>query len=663
MKQIVSKFGALSDPLRFLGMLIGLFLILSLVAVVYFSSIGSDPPYWMDETLMVDLGWWAGGARGRVLFGDFFSIDFGNTYLLLPAYTWALTAIYSFWGVGLPQTLILSAICHFSIVLILAVLLWKAVGRTEAILASVLLGISPFFWAHGRIGLPESMQSLFIVGSFVLLFLARRSKSAALGSGMAMAAAFAVKPNAVQLGFFPVMLAGVALYFFERWKKRAKLEHQTSARLTLSGVVLALLGFFLGLGLLFVLHVLPNWEAYWSTLLVNTPRNYRFEWSQQLTSLGYSMISKLIVDDGFQPIVWRVAKWSPVIMTGSWLYILGLLFRFRLGFKQGLQSLSPLEIATVVWVLGTMSLIWGTPYQPDYRYITLVPGLAVLSGLFFARSIRNTSNTFQVDFFLPFRNSKRMFSFWLWAVLLIPLMLVIKPWVSRILMDIGQNIPLGRHQGIGLGSAGTFFMVFWFFMLWALANVRLRPGKGKGTSFNPNLPPRRLGLLVLLALLSIESWAIAHHFVNAQTTLLDRQVELSEYLEKDAVVVGRMAGTLFLPSDVRTVRRLQPQTVPLEISENPTRLDLNSEHPSSYVILTSWLNYRLYVPYKSILEDLLRKGYRSVYRFDVGPFRSGIPRYEFELFRRVAWDSSNTKTLIMHAEQRHWGCSAAIRKK
>jgi hypothetical protein len=603
-----------------------LVLILMLVAISHLAVIEGDPPYWMEEAFIVDGGWWVNSARAKVLFGDYFAGDFGITYLLLPVYIWALEAIYTNWGVGLAQTRILTALSNITVLVIIAIVVWRMIGKKESIFATLLLGFSPFFWAQGRVGLPESLQALFIVSSFALWFLPPHSLFAAFGSGLAMTGAIAVKPTALLMGFLPVTLAGIAVYFIERIQQGSDLKPPEKWHASYR-MMLAFSGLFLGAGLLFFMHILPNWEVVRS--IFSRERGfYGMDWRQVLTIPGRALVSKEIAEDGgFSPIIWRVAKWSPAIIIGVWLYFLGLLLQFRAGIGSTLYSLSRLEIATIVWVLCTWLIICSYPGQPDYRYIPLIPGLAILSSLFFTRRLTQAKQ--MKSPFAANGSHGRVFAFCLWAVLLFPVMLVLKPWTARFIMAIGQNLPLGDQPGIEYGPAGALFMGVWFLLLVGFAGFR-KSGERLGA-----LLLGRFTAILFPVLILFQCWTIGHYFANVEKTLADRQADLANHVKEGDIVLGRLGGTLFLPLPVQTIQRLRPDDSPHEIYESMTGLDKQDGIQSRYAVIPKHFNFRPYQLYKAKFEDMVKAGYEAIHQFEVGPTRHGIPRFEFELLRRI----------------------------
>ncbi len=614
---------------RLAGRATGVVLLMCLLFVVVVSHlafIDADPPYWVEEAFIVDGGWWASSARAKVLFNDYLSGDFGMSYLLLPAYTWVLKEVYVRWGVGIPQTQIVSAIANILIVVIVALLVWRLAGRREALLAAALLGLNPFFWSEGRLGLPEPMQAFFIVASFGLWMLGRESRIAAFGSGVAMAMAVAVKPTALLIGFVPLTLAGLAVYCVGRSKQSADPSSQEQQQ-TRFRAMLALAALFLVLSVLFFVHFSPNWEAV--RLNFSTEKGtYGMDWRQVLTIPGRALVSLEIGEEGyFSPVFWRIAKWSPALIAGVWFYFLWLLLRFRAGIRATLQSMSALEIASATWVLSAWLVICTYPLQPDYRYLSTTPGMAILGGLFFSRAL--TSTELRISPPPPHIWSGWIFSFLLWALLSFPLFLVLKPWTARLIVEIGRNVPLGDQPGIAYGSAGTLFMGAWLLALWLLASFRR-----KGQQF-AHLVLGRFPAILLPVLLLFQCWVIGQYFADAQTTLADRQVALARYVKDGDIVLGRVAATLFLPLRVQTIRRLAINNTPLETFDSPSRLTgVNSSRPR-HAVVPKLFNFRPYGPHQGIHEDLVKEGYEAIFEFDVGPTREGKPRFRFELLRQT----------------------------
>jgi len=620
-----------ASPFR--GRAAGIVLLISLLLVVVVSHlvfIAADPPHWVEEAFIVDGGWWASSARAKVLFGDYLSGDFGMSYVLLPAYTWVLKEVYVRWGVGLPQTQIVSAVANILTVVIVALLVWRLAGRREALLAGALLGLNPFFWSQGRLGLPEPMQAFFIVASFGLWMLGRESRIAAFGSGVAMALAVAVKPTALLTGFVPLTLAGLAVYCVGRSKQSADPSFQEQQQ-TRFRAMLALAALFLVLSVLFFVHFSPNWEAIRQNFSTEKG-TYGMDWRQVLTIPGRALVSLEISERGdFSPVFWRIARWSPALIAGIWFYFLWLLLRFRAGMRTTLQSMSVLEIASATWVLSAWLIIGTYPLQPDYRYLSTIPGMAILGGLFLSRALAWTEPRVPSP---PYKWAGRIFSFCLWALLLFPLFLVLKPSTARLIVELGRNVPLGDQPGIAYGSAGTLFMGVWLVALLVLTSFRR---KGQQLAL---LVLGRSPIILLPILLLFQCWVMGQYFADVQTTLVDRQVDLARYVKDGDIVVGRLAGALFLPLRVQTIRRLAINSAPLETFDSPASLTMANGSQPRYAVVPMFFNFRPYSPYQGIHEDLVKEGYEAIFEFDVGPTRKGKPRFKFELLRQTHPGSS-----------------------
>ncbi len=173
--------------------LILLLLCLFVMAFSRFIKIYDDPPSWMRSDFLCDEGWWADSARGKIFFDDYFADDFGTAYLVTPGYTLLLQTVYRVFGVGLVQTRMISAIFNVLTIFIVTVLIWKKIGRKEALLCTILLGASPFYWAYSRVGLIETSQAFCITAAFCLYMLNGKRFFGALGSGLFLCHCFEAK--------------------------------------------------------------------------------------------------------------------------------------------------------------------------------------------------------------------------------------------------------------------------------------------------------------------------------------------------------------------------------------------------------------------------------------------------------------------------------------
>jgi len=319
------------------------------------------------------------------------------------------------------------------------------------------------------------------------------------------------------------------------------------------------------------------------------------------------------------PIMWRVARWSPVILVGAWLYLVSVMLRARGGLRALRRLLPPFEAGVVVWGLATAFCLFTSDRQYDYRQQALLPALAILSALFiFDGSRRRAADAEQGR-----GAAGPLYSFFLWAVLLLPLMVVLKAPVTRWILASTARLPIGENAGLDLCTAGVPFVAAWLGLLavlarWGMPGVRLAQAVVA--------PPARVVVAVLLV---FELAVIGRYFLHPEMSLVGRQGELAHYVADGDIVAGKMAATLFHPLPVHTVRRVAPDA-------SPDVFDFDAvwhRYRPRYVLATRRLNYAPYQPYAALARSLADKGYAEVFHFDVGQRRDDVPRFEFALYR------------------------------
>ncbi len=590
--------------LGLLGLLVG-------AGATRLALLAADPPYWMPDAFMADAGWWANGARGRVLFGNYFSEDFGMGYLVTPAYTWALQGAYHLWGVSLVHAEIVAALSNLLVIGVVALVVWRCVGPRESLVAAALLGISPYFWGYGRVALPESPQLLLVVGSFALWLLARHAPLGAVASGLAMAAAIAVKPNAAAHGLVPVSLAALAGHLSGTGSEPDARARERRRFLREAGLALAGLG--AGLALLLVVLVVPHWEDF-RKLMVSESGAGEIGLRDVLAFPSFALMSVDYDPNGApSPILWRLAHWSPAIAAGAWIYLLSFVLGLRPDRAESARSTGGFEMAVVVWAIATALSLFTSARQWDYRQPALLPPLAILASLWATRARAPAGDG----------GGGRIFALLLWGVLLLPAVVLLKPIATRATMGVAAGLSLGRTSGLELDSAGMPFVAAWVALLVVASRFR-RTGVRLATRV---ASPGARG--VLLILLAFECWTIGDYFGHVEHTLVTRQTELARYVEDGQTVAGRMSATLFHPLRVRTVRRVAPDA-------SPDVFDFDQvwhRYQPRYVVAVRRFDFVLYQPFAPLDRRLAEKGYTEIFRFDVGPRRAGVPRFEFALYR------------------------------
>src|SRR5262249_44903033 len=157
---------------------------------------------------------------------------------------------------------------------------------------------------------PESPQLLCLVAAYVLWFVPGRTRVRAAAAGVCLAVALAVKPNALTYGLIPFALAALAQHLLERRQAPDRTRHAA----LLTDAVCA--GGALGLALiaLAAVVVLPHWEPFAKLMLSESGAN-QVRWNERLGFASFALMSFDYGPDGeVVPVVWRVARWSPVIL-------------------------------------------------------------------------------------------------------------------------------------------------------------------------------------------------------------------------------------------------------------------------------------------------------------------------------------------------------------
>src|SRR5712671_3397889 len=105
-----------------------LFVVLVLLTLlVRLAALDVDPTRTMPEASLMDEGIWADGARGDLLFHDYFADDTGDAYLMAPLHTFVLRGVFQLFGIGLWQVRLPSALASVLLATVLG--LWVARRR------------------------------------------------------------------------------------------------------------------------------------------------------------------------------------------------------------------------------------------------------------------------------------------------------------------------------------------------------------------------------------------------------------------------------------------------------------------------------------------------------------------------------------------------------
>jgi len=395
-----------------------LILVLVVVAISRVVGITNDPPWWMCSDFFCDEGWWADSARGKVFFNDFFADDFGTSYLLAPEYTFLLQGVYRLFGIGLLQTRMATAVGGILTIVVICGTIWRRLGRRQALLCALLLGASPFYWAHNRVALTETLQALFITGAFCLYMLRKNDRLAPFLAGLLLSISVGIKLNAAVIGVIPLFLASCAEAIY-----RAKQGESSKVTwIHVRPVFMGFLGVVVGVTSFLIFIIIPNWQAVYSILFSEGSLG-SFPLTRLFALTGPSFVS---IRSGTEPpivLVWRVAARSPVVFLAAWMLLVHLFGPRAWRARTIQEALSPFEVGVIVWMVSTWFLISLFSYQPDRRFVLLLPPMALAATISVFRIFKATNLSS-----LPTQDTRNRWSFShfvLWLLITLPVLLVI----------------------------------------------------------------------------------------------------------------------------------------------------------------------------------------------------------------------------------------------
>lgn len=358
---------ALSRPSAFHGWrqdLLALALVLLVALLPRIVVLGADPPARVLGAFLSDEGWWAQNARQRVLFGEWVMDEHNPALFAAPAYTAALTLTYQVAGLGLAGTRLLSALAGALACGVFYLGLRAVLPARRALPPALLLALGGFGILLSRLALVETLQLAFgIVAMAGVLAATRYPPLGALG-GLGLVGAVLSKPNAVILG--PVFV--LAWWFDYRQRRRSEeplrpLALQVAA---FSGAVacsaIAVLVFF----------VWPNWTDIRAQLGVSianvTTQNSR------------------LADGGVLVLLLPFLSLRPsLLFLESVVPMVGLaLLAWRRLARPTPGPLDAAERLAWAWWWSVLAYVASQAYQPDRRFLLLVPAVALLGarGLF-----------------------------------------------------------------------------------------------------------------------------------------------------------------------------------------------------------------------------------------------------------------------------------------
>ena len=457
----------------------------------------ADPPWnpsvgivWHDE------GPWVHNARNRALFGAW-SLDKWNPMYVAPVFTGLEYLSFRSFGVGVRQARLVSEVCGFAAVCLVALGVGRIGGRLAALVAAALLATNYFYVMWDRTALMEGPMAAFMVASWYCY--TRADDSPRWGLAASACALFAFFTKAAAAFFVAAIALDALTTWGSRWKPSLTMRHTRPAVWTLAGLVV--------FGVLaLVVFVVPNWA------------DYRFyNWQMSVTRKP-SYDVKSILDR---------ATWLPLqdAFTRTWFVITiaavhaaGLLARWR--------ELRSGERLLILWVvLGAAELILHDAGN-ERRFVFFIPAFVALASLALGRLRILPRDAEQIP-----RSH---------ALLALPLVLygayVIFGAFVRIafLREISPNVRIAAALSVMFAAA--------LFSTWPRIPRR----------FAEAIPLRGVvALAVLLALGNVVQyiqWAVGRTYKNYEASR-----ELGRLLPPGTLVQGKLANGLALENRIRPV--------------------------------------------------------------------------------------------------------------
>lgn len=336
----------------------GLILLVALLPRLLF--LGADPPQDLQQAFLFDEGLWAHNARNRVLFGRWIMDDHNPPLFMTPLYTFVLAASYQIAGVSLATTRLVAAVSGSLTCVVLYLFLRSWYPLRRAIVAPLLLALSYFTLSYNRSGFTESFQLLPLTAAACAVVLAARRPGWAWAAGVLFVLGQLAKPSGAALGLSIAGFWAAHWWLTRRRGYSPPFSWQAPIRFTVAaGASVALV----------VLAMIPEWNGVVHQLGVSLRMAFSSadtgsaEW-QRYTLFGWS---------GF-----GLVRGALVAQTIVPLIAVMFLLVARLG-RAVSRPVDLVELFAWCWLLLGLLFIGFERYQPDRRFLYLIPAIAILA--------------------------------------------------------------------------------------------------------------------------------------------------------------------------------------------------------------------------------------------------------------------------------------------
>ncbi len=348
--------GALSRPQRWC-----LIALLAIGALVRLWTLDADPHQRLQRGYIYDEGEYQKNARQLVLFGQWQLDDYNPQTQLGPVHAVALAGIYRAFGVGLWQARLPQALGGILTCVLIFVLVRRALGPTIALWALAFHAIGFFGVVYERSGFTDSIQLPFIVTMIFFGVAALGSPIYGVLAGAAAAGAMLAKPTAA------IVLVIVALIWAAAWMVQRR---DPSSPWKASGIIMFGLAFGVIVLIDVIVVVIPNWSEFVG--LFQIASGGVFDSGSRATQ--YVRTTFLPVDA-----IGMASTGFVETMIGPLAIILLFAIRRLLGTVP--QAISVAERTCWIWLVAGLGYMSIQRYQPDRRFLFLLPAVAVLSAV------------------------------------------------------------------------------------------------------------------------------------------------------------------------------------------------------------------------------------------------------------------------------------------
>ena len=331
-----------------------------IVLIPRVAALGADPPVGSEVGgAFWDEGVWARNARQHVLFGRWVIDEVNPSLFVAPLYTLALSGVYEVLGVGLVQTRLLSGLAGFLTCTLVYLVLRTCYPVRYALPPALVLGTSYFVLTNDRVAFTEPFQLFWITGTFAAAFLSIRRPSWAVVAGVCFVLSLLSKPSAVVMGF---VLAGFwALHFL------ASRKYSLSPAFSFRQPLLFFASSSITLLVVLVVIVIPHWQAVSQQLAISLRDAFVEEshpTADRVLFLGWSGLG-MRLNAFFRETAVPLAA-----------VLLLLVARLARAVRKPMDLM---ELFCWAWLGVGLPFLARQPYQPDRRFLFLMPAVAILA--------------------------------------------------------------------------------------------------------------------------------------------------------------------------------------------------------------------------------------------------------------------------------------------